>query len=264
MNSKVWGQYLWRLLHTITYSYPNKCSQKLKGKYIDIFYCLRNIIPCSICKIHYRKRLNEFPVERFLNNKDNFINWLIKLHNEVNVGLYKRTVSRKEADSIYLDDKNKLKYDFKDFVILFRLFSMMSEHNFPEIQKFIKLVFEIYPNDFLLKNAKTSFKNIKKINISSDLNKWIVEFDTELSKSTNKRSNIIILDNKDSGNKSKKPTQVSDKKKQKNINTSLDDLEGNRYIATKNKYDKFTPNVSQNQLRNEDMMKTFLKKYNFI
>ena len=174
MNSKVWGQYLWRLLHTITYSYPNKCSQKLKGKYIEIFYCLRNIIPCSICKTHYRKRLNEFPVERFLNNKDNFINWLIKLHNEVNVGLHKRTVSRKEADSIYLDDKNKLKYDFKDFVILFRLFSMIPEHNFIEIQKFIKLVFEIYPNDFLIKNAKTSFKNIKKIHISSDLSNVLV------------------------------------------------------------------------------------------
>ena len=73
MNSKVWGQFLWRLLHTITYSYNNKCSQQLKTKYIEVFYSLRNLIPCVICRNHYRQRLQKMPVERYMNNRDNLL-----------------------------------------------------------------------------------------------------------------------------------------------------------------------------------------------
>ena len=40
MHSKVWGKYLWWLLHTITYSYDEKYNKELVQKYIDIFYLL--------------------------------------------------------------------------------------------------------------------------------------------------------------------------------------------------------------------------------
>lgn len=268
MNSKVWGQFLWRLLHTITYSYPNNCSSNLKTKYIEIFYCLRDIIPCVICRNHYKQRLTKMPVENYMGNKDAFINWLINLHNEVNVGLHKRFVSRQEADKVYIDDKGNLRFDFKDFVILFRLFSMMTEINYPGVKKFITLVFEIYPNEFLIKKAPKSHKNINKILIASDLNKWIVEFDAEFSKNTNRKPHIILTNNNKKQTKTnnqpvnKNPPQ---KKKEteiykKNL-SKLDEYDGNSIPTISN--EKLIKQVSDTSV-DYDVMKGFLKKYNFI
>lgn len=268
MNSKVWGQFLWRLLHTITYSYNNKCPQQLKTKYIEVFYSLRNLIPCVICRNHYRQRLQKMPVERYMDNRDNLIDWLIKLHNEVNIGLHKRFVSRAEADRIYVDSKNNLKYDFKDFVILFRLFSMMNEINCLEIQKFIKLVFDIYPNQYLTKNCPKSQKNIKKILIPSDLNKWIVEFDAELSKNTNRKPHIIVTNRQNQPPPPKKNPVVNNnvKKdpKKKNINFNggkLDGYENNGIPSISNS--KLIDKVSDTSV-DYDLMKGFLKKYSLI
>ena len=45
VHSKVWGQYLWRLLHTLTYSYNSKMSAELKAKYVRLFHVLKDAIP---------------------------------------------------------------------------------------------------------------------------------------------------------------------------------------------------------------------------
>ena len=126
MHSKVWGKYLWWLLHTITYSYDEKYNKELVQKYIDIFYLLVKVIPCPVCKSHYKKRLAYSPVEKSLSSKEKLRTWLIDIHNNVNRGLGKMTVSLNGANSIYLNRDNTLKYNYQNFIILFRMLAMVN------------------------------------------------------------------------------------------------------------------------------------------
>lgn len=181
IHSKVWGQYLWRLLHSLTYSYNPKLPTTIKSKYIRLFHVLKDFIPCPICRNHYTSRCNRNPPERNMASTDQFVTWLSNIHNEVNMGLGKPYISKRQCDNQYVRN-GKLTYDFKDFVVLFRIMTMINYVNYPALQKFIQLTFEIFPDNILSKNAPNSFKTITTINNGITLNIWIQNFDIEFAK----------------------------------------------------------------------------------
>ena len=180
IHSKVWGQYLWRLLHTLTYSYNPKMSNELKAKYVRLFHVLKDAIPCPICRNHYTGRCIRNPPEKNMQSTDSFVIWLSNIHNEVNSGLGKPLVGKKDSDSQYIKN-GKIAFDFRDFVILFRIITMINYVNFPAVQKLIQLVFEIYPDKILTKNAPNSYKTISHIQNNQTLNQWIIQFDVEFA-----------------------------------------------------------------------------------
>lgn len=96
-----WGPIAWSLFHYITYTYkPN-----LKEYYNIFFSTLNSIIPCPHCSNDIKNilitHLNH-PVH-FTLNKDELIDWLIKIHNLVNKKLGKPdTFNRQDADNKYL------------------------------------------------------------------------------------------------------------------------------------------------------------------
>lgn len=181
IHSKVWGQYLWRLLHSLTYSYNPKLPENIKSKYARLFHVLKDFIPCPICRNHYTGRCNRNPPERNMNSTNQFTTWLSNLHNEVNIGLGKPTVSKRQSDLQYIKN-GKLTYNFRDFVVLFRIITMINYVNYPAVQKFIQLTFEIYPENLLTKNAPNSYKTISSISDGTTLNIWIQHFDIEFAK----------------------------------------------------------------------------------
>jgi hypothetical protein len=184
IHSKVWGQYLWRTLHTLTYTYDPKMNDELKNKYIKFFNLLKDFIPCPICRAHYTKRCTINPPEKNMKTTESFVTWLNILHNEVNSGLGKPIIPKKYADNYYIKD-GKLTYDFRDFVILFRIMTMIKKLNFPAIVKFIQLFYEIYPDNFVKKNAPKSLELVNIIQNNIKLNEWIVHFDVEFAKNKN-------------------------------------------------------------------------------
>ncbi len=184
IHSKVWGQYLWRTLHTITYTYDPKMSTELREKYIKFFHVLKDFIPCPICRAHYNKKCELNPPEKNMKTADAIVSWLNNLHNEVNFGLGKPNIPKKYTDSYYIKN-GKLTYDFRDFVVLFRIMTMIKKLNFPAIIKFIQLLYEIYPDSYLYKTAPESLKNVNIIMNNIKLNEWIVHFDMEHAKNKN-------------------------------------------------------------------------------
>jgi len=198
VHSKVWGQYLWRLLHTLTYSFSPKLPDEIRGKYIRIFHVLKDFIPCPICRNHYTERCHKNPPERNMESTDQFVLWLNNLHNEVNAGLGKPLVNKKYADTYYIKD-GKLTYDFRDFITLFRILTIMKYINYPAVRKFLELLFEIYPDRYMLKNAPKSYKTIDSITNNPSLNVWIIYFDNEFAKNRKTKTylNIEIDTSKD-------------------------------------------------------------------
>lgn len=214
VHSKVWGQFLWRTLHSLTYSYDPKMPEELKAKYVRFFHVLKDFIPCPICRNHYTERISKNPPERNMKTTDELVSWLNNLHNEVNAGLGKPLISRRYADSQYVRD-GKLTYDFRDFIILFRILTMMKYINYPAVRRFLELIFEIYPEKLMMKNAPKSFKMIPNIVDNPSLNVWIIYFDNEFAKNRKTKTYLNIEINLDAKEmKEPAPVQLTAKSRE--------------------------------------------------
>lgn len=255
VHSKVWGQYLWRLLHSLTYSFNPQMPDELKAKYIRFFHVLKDFIPCPICRQHYTERCQRNPPEANMKTTDEFVLWLNNLHNEVNAGLGKPLIHKKSADSYYVKD-GKLTYDFRDFIILFRILTIMRYINYPAVRKFLELLFEIYPDRYLIKNAPRSQKTIESIINNPSLNTWIVFFDNEFAKNRKTKTYLGI--------------EINTSKEQKEIPTPILSPISREPQLLDPAFTRDLSNISQNASKRhssriiKDEVADFLKKYSII
>ena len=83
MEPKIWGNHEWLFLHTITLHYPDNPTEFDKEKYKKFFESLSHVIPCDICKSHYKQNIKKYPIQ--LESKETLTRWLHKIHNIVNV-----------------------------------------------------------------------------------------------------------------------------------------------------------------------------------
>jgi hypothetical protein len=93
MNQNIWGPHLWFSLHTISFNYPLKPTEKDKDEYKNFFMNLQNVIPCSVCKKNYIRHLNEHPIKDYLNTRKFLVYWVIDMHNMVNAEIGKKILS---------------------------------------------------------------------------------------------------------------------------------------------------------------------------
>ena len=241
IHSKVWGQYLWRTLHTISYTFDPKMPSNLREKYIRFFHVLKDFIPCPICRAHYTKRCDSNPPEKNMKSTDMLVSWLNNLHNEVNTGLGKPNIPKKYADNYYIKN-GRLTYDFRDFVVLFRIMTMIKKLNFPAIIKFIQLFYEIYPDSYLPRNAPKSLELTNIIQNNVRLNEWIVHFDMEHAK--NKNTSTYLTE--------------------KDVSYKINDEINDEFVAPSNIRNQSAnlPKRTNSIVRNE--VDEFLKKYQII
>lgn len=84
-NPKVWGSPAWTFLHCISYTYPEKPTQKQRKQYKKFLLSLQDVLPCSICREHTKEYFKKNPVEDALQSKERFVCYLIKLRNHINI-----------------------------------------------------------------------------------------------------------------------------------------------------------------------------------
>jgi len=64
---------------------------------------LAELIPCPVCRQHYVSHIKTAPIEPFLDNRNDLIDWTLKLHNKVNLDLAKPTITREQFFKAYED-----------------------------------------------------------------------------------------------------------------------------------------------------------------
>ena len=147
MNQNIWGPHLWFSLHTISFNYPLKPSEKDKEEYKLFFKNLQEVIPCSVCKKNYKRHLNEHPIEDYLNSRKLLVYWVIDMHNMVNSEIGKKILSYdivlKKYEDVYkkkilLDDyeivKRSNEIDYKKIIYgIFIIFLILLIINFINI-----------------------------------------------------------------------------------------------------------------------------------
>lgn len=109
----IWGPLYWNTLHTLTYKYPENPTPDIKQKYIYFFnYVVPIIIPCHKCQKHFLKQLRDKPIQNNVNNKKQLIQWLIDIHNSINITKHKRIYSIEEVNILY-ENKINIKEIYK-------------------------------------------------------------------------------------------------------------------------------------------------------
>ena len=109
MNKNIWGPSGWLFMHSISFQYPENPTEEDKNNYKVFFESLKNTIPCPKCREHYSENLKQKPIQ--LNSRDELIQWVIDIHNEVNKKNSKKIYSRQEVEKLYL---SKYNYSIKE------------------------------------------------------------------------------------------------------------------------------------------------------
>jgi len=86
ITPEIWGPYGWKFIHMVALAYPVKPTEEEKLYYYSFFMSISNILPCSLCRDHYKKNLLKYPLnDNVLKTRETLINWTIDMHNEVNI-----------------------------------------------------------------------------------------------------------------------------------------------------------------------------------
>ena len=107
LEPKIWGPYAWFFLESCIIGYPDKPSEYEKDKFKQLFYLLKDIIPCSKCRINYNNHIIKYTLtDKILSNKDNLLRWLINIHNITSYKQYNLEQTLKYYNNIYSKKNN--------------------------------------------------------------------------------------------------------------------------------------------------------------
>ena len=99
-----WEAY-WKMLHLITYLYPEEASEVDQHQALEFVLRLRTHLPykCKECIKSYLCNLQQFPVQPRLIGRAEWSEWLIDIHNAINSEKRKRVYSYQEIHQAFSD-----------------------------------------------------------------------------------------------------------------------------------------------------------------
>jgi hypothetical protein len=97
----VWGPILWHTIHVTALSYPSNPTYAQKKAAKEFYESLSELIPCPVCREHYKVHLQKLPLSPHLDRREDLFRWTVELHNEVNQMLGKPIVSETESINFY-------------------------------------------------------------------------------------------------------------------------------------------------------------------
>lgn len=92
MLTSVWGPSMWHSLHTISFNYPNKPTEKEKRDYRNFILQLQHVLPCKYCRINLEKNFKAVPLKMcHMKNRYTFSYYVYRLHEHINKMLNKKS-----------------------------------------------------------------------------------------------------------------------------------------------------------------------------
>jgi len=90
---ELWGPIFWSTLHITSLAYPDDPTYAEKRAAKEFFNALAHLLPCPVCRSHFREILQGSPIDSWLDNRTMLTEWVWKAHNAVNVKLGKPEVT---------------------------------------------------------------------------------------------------------------------------------------------------------------------------
>ena len=93
---EIWGPIFWAMMHILSMAYPDDPTYSEKRSAKELFNALVHLLPCPVCRSHYKETLQKIPVETWLDNRTSLVEWVWMVHNDVNERLGKPVISQAE------------------------------------------------------------------------------------------------------------------------------------------------------------------------
>lgn len=97
----VWGPFFWHTIHIVALGYPKHPTYTDKKSAKEFYESLAFLLPCSVCREHYKEHLQKNPLTPFLDSRMDLMKWTVEIHNQVNKMLGKPQWSMEEVISYY-------------------------------------------------------------------------------------------------------------------------------------------------------------------
>jgi len=97
----VWGPFFWHTIHIVALGYPKNPTYTDKKCAKEFYESLAFLIPCPVCREHYKEHLISKPISTFLDSRTDLIKWTIDIHNKVNITTGKPEWTLEEVLSYY-------------------------------------------------------------------------------------------------------------------------------------------------------------------
>ena len=105
IDPTIWGKHGWKFLHYVALGYPDNPTTQDKTNYKQFFQLIANILPCFKCQQHYKQHLDNTPINSLvLKSRSNLENWVISIHNQVNIINQKNIIPNDTAKQLIIDD----------------------------------------------------------------------------------------------------------------------------------------------------------------
>jgi len=92
----------WHTIHVVALSYPSNPNYAQKRAAKEFYESMAELIPCPICREHYKEHLKRLPLSPHLDRREDLFRWTVEVHNEVNKILGKPLVTETESIKFYL------------------------------------------------------------------------------------------------------------------------------------------------------------------
>ena len=97
----VWGPFFWHTIHIVAIGYPKNPTYIDKKCAKEFYESLAYLIPCSVCRTHYKEHITSNPLTPFLDSRTDLIKWTVDIHNSVNKMLGKPEWTMEEVMAYY-------------------------------------------------------------------------------------------------------------------------------------------------------------------
>ena len=105
ITPEIWGPYGWKFIHMTALAYPVKPSAEEKLYYFNFFMSLINILPCHLCRDHYKQNVLKHPLnDDVLSSRETLVKWTIDMHNEVNIANNKKVIDYSTAIKLIINN----------------------------------------------------------------------------------------------------------------------------------------------------------------
>lgn len=205
MDTKFWGPGGWKLLHAISFGFPDRYTNKSIDIYRRFYETIQYILPCETCRNNYKDHIKIHPIS-YITSKDTCKLWLYNIHNSAsdiirhenrNIGYNPEFELIKDKYDVLCKKKickNSQVWDFM-YSVAYMFRGDMSQERYNGYILFYELLYEVMPFTLM----KTLYKeHIKRHPINDNitnyrtLTKWIYEYEKLVYQSLNK--NIISYD----------------------------------------------------------------------
>jgi len=89
LSPTIWGPKTWFFLDSTALGYPSNPSEEEKTSAKNLLLSLKDLLPCGGCRDNYKEYLNNYlntnTLDDVVKDKSTFIDFIVKVHNDVRV-----------------------------------------------------------------------------------------------------------------------------------------------------------------------------------